>query len=380
MNLVPVSYKVLYNNKNITKDISDHLLSLSYTDKVAGESDEIQIQLEDKDGLWQNDWWPEKGDTIEVQIIDGDAALPCGKFTLDEKELTGSRSGGDLFSISGLAASVTKQLRTKRSTAHENKTLKELAKSVADRHGLTIQGVIPDIRFTRITQNRETDLAFLNRMADQYGLLFSIRDTRLVFESMEGIEKKDPVISIDKTEVSSFSFTDKTEDTYADTKVSYHNPETNELIEYDDTGEDGYDTQAIEAKAETKQQAEVIAKSAQRKKTTRVQTCSISCQGNILLLSGVNVELTGFGKMSGIYHITESNHQLMRSDGYTTSFEAKKVNLIPPAKYKPKRKKSTAGAKPVIISVDDFDGKIKQIATSRIIGDSEVITIENEPG
>ncbi len=339
MNLQPVSYKILYNSKDITRDISDHLISLSYVDKVQGESDEIELEVEDKDGLWQNEWYPQKGDTIEVQIIDVDAVLPCGKFTLDEKKLSSGRGDGDLFQISGVASSITKKLRTKKSSAHENKTLKQLAQFVAQQHGLKIEGTIPNIRFNRITQNRETDLRFLSRIADSYGLIFSVRDDKLVFQEMKEIEGKAHVISLDKTDVISFEFTDKTEDTYKDAKVKYHNPENNELVQSESAGGDGFDTLEIKERAENSQQAELKASASLRKKNTQVLTGSIVCPGNLFLVSGNNVELTGFGNMSGVYHITESSHELNRSDGYVTSFEVKKVNVVLPAKYKPKRKK-----------------------------------------
>lgn len=339
MNLNPVSYKILYNSKDITRDISDHLLSLSYTDKVEGESDEIEIEVEDKDALWQNDWFPEKGDTIEVQIIDAGAVLKCGKFTVDEKKLKCGRSDGDTFQISGVAASITKKLRTKRSTAHENKTLRQLAQVVADRHGLTVKGTIPDIRFSRVTQNVETDLSFLNRIAQEYGLLFSIRDKQLVFQDKVELESKLHILSLDKTDVQDFEFLDKTENTFKDAKVSYHNPEKNEHIEYESEDPDGYDTLIDRSKVENSQQAEKKAKAGLHKKNSRTLTCSVTCPGNVLLLSGVNVELTGFGKFSCIGHITEAKHSLDRSDGYTCSFEAKKVNIVAPAKYKPKKKK-----------------------------------------
>jgi phage protein D len=351
VNLVPDTYKIIYNGKDITRDISDHITSITYTDKVEGESDEIEIELEDRDGMWQNDWFPAKGDTIEVQLINNGLILSCGKFTLDEKKLSSGRSNGDVFQMSGLAASITKKLRTKRSTPHENKTLRQIAQAVADRHGLKVQGTIPDIRFSRITQNRETDLSFLNRIAEEYGLLFSIRDSMLVFQDKVELENKKHILSLDKTEVSDYEFTDKTENTYKDAKVSYHNPEKNEYISYDDDGDGGTDTLTVYTKVENQQHAERKAKAALHNKNTRTQTCSVSCPGNVLLLSGVNVELTGFGKFSCIGHVTESKHSISRSDGYTVSFEAKKVNIVSPSKHKPKRK--TSGSSKDVLTGSD---------------------------
>jgi phage protein D len=200
MNLIPISYRILYENKNITKDVSDYLISLTYQDKHSGESDEIELQMHDRDLLWQNDWYPDKGAKISVQIIDGDSVLDCGSFTIDENELTSDRSGGELFSIRGMAAVITKALRTKNSSAHENKTLKELCNTIAAKHSLKVQGKIADIRISRITQNRETDLSFLHRISEKYGYTFSIRDSLMVFTSLFDLVTKPHVLSVDKSE------------------------------------------------------------------------------------------------------------------------------------------------------------------------------------
>lgn len=43
------TYKIEYNEKNITKDVSAYVLSLEYSDYEHGTSDEITITFEDTD-------------------------------------------------------------------------------------------------------------------------------------------------------------------------------------------------------------------------------------------------------------------------------------------------------------------------------------------
>ena len=45
---------IKYNNKDISADISKYLKSISYTDNLSGEADDLQKTLEDKAGLWQS--------------------------------------------------------------------------------------------------------------------------------------------------------------------------------------------------------------------------------------------------------------------------------------------------------------------------------------
>jgi len=362
MNVTAATFKVLYDNKNITADISDHIISLTYTDKVEGESDEIEINLEDTDLLWQNAWYPTKGARLEVTIEQDGLVLNCGAFTIDEIEMSSSR-GGDTVSIRGLAAFITKKIRTKKSSGHENKSLREIAVTIAAANGLTVVGSIADITFKRITQYQETDLGFLKRLAADYGYTFSVRDTQLIFTSVYDLESRSHVLTIDKTELLSHSVKDKTAEVYKAAKVKHHSSKENETIAADVNNEDAdfakEDTLEIKTKAENKQQAEAKSKAALHKKNSNECTGSVAMPGNTLIIAGNNFELTGMGTLSGINHIVSSSHTIDRSGGYVTSAEVKRVQKIAAAKHKPKttttiKNSSAVGQKPLYQSNNDY--------------------------
>ncbi len=48
--------KIYFKGKDISKDLSKYLLSLSFTDKEEDETDDISITLDDRDGKWIKDW------------------------------------------------------------------------------------------------------------------------------------------------------------------------------------------------------------------------------------------------------------------------------------------------------------------------------------
>lgn len=335
MILQPHTYKILYNNRNITQDISDHLIALTYTDKVAGEADELEIALEDSDGLWQNDWYPEPLAILSAEIILNDIVLKCGNFCIDEPEFSFG-SSGDQVTIRAVSAFFTEKLRTKRSTAHENKTLAEIASNVASRHNLKIQGNIPAISLGRVTQHKKNDLAFLQGLATTYGYAFSIKGGIMVFTDLTTLEGSPNIITIDKSEVIEGSITDKSSETYKKAGVKFHNPADKELVEYDseeDSNVDSSDSLEIRHKVENKQQAERVAKSQLHLKNSYKQSGTITVPGNPLLVSGVNFEFVGGGKLSGLYHILKSNHSITRDEGYKTSMEVKRVGLVEKSKY-----------------------------------------------
>ena len=101
------SVEISIQGKDVSMDLWPHLLSLSYTDKADDELDDLQLTLEDREGLWQGDWLPKHGDIISVTIVAGNFRAPgeeeldCGEFEVDELTLESSRDGGDVVTIKG---------------------------------------------------------------------------------------------------------------------------------------------------------------------------------------------------------------------------------------------------------------------------------------
>lgn len=85
--------EISIQGKDVSMDLWPHLLSLSYTDKADDELDDLQLTLEDREGLWQGDWLPKHGDLISVVIVasnfrtPGEEELDCGEFEVDELTL-----------------------------------------------------------------------------------------------------------------------------------------------------------------------------------------------------------------------------------------------------------------------------------------------------
>src|SRR5574344_1774116 len=81
------TFKIEYNKKDITKDVSNYVVNIEYTDFEHGQSDEISITFEDSEKLWQNAWIPSKGDSLRLFIgYEGEKLLNCGVFEIDEIE------------------------------------------------------------------------------------------------------------------------------------------------------------------------------------------------------------------------------------------------------------------------------------------------------
>jgi len=329
---ITATYKVTYAGKDITADISASVISISYTDNVEGESDELVLEIEDTTGKWREAWYPDQGATLTATMEYGGASLDCGTFEIDMIEFMGPPG---TVTVRALAAGVKKAMRTKRSRAYEDVTLSDIASRIAAAYSLTVEGTVRPVKIKRATQHRKQDLRFLTELALEYGYSFSVRGTRLVFTSLDSIEAGAAVFQVTPGDVTSYSFRDQIVGTYAGAAVAWHNPETNEAI----TGTEeapasigfkipGVNLNLLEirTKAEDSTQAKEKAAAALREANTKKVTAALSMPADPRLCSGINVGLSGFGaKLSGKFHILRATHTINRGNGYTTDIEAKKI-------------------------------------------------------
>ena len=47
---------VVYQDTDISKDVYEDLLNISYTDKIEDEGDELTVTLKDETGKWAGSW------------------------------------------------------------------------------------------------------------------------------------------------------------------------------------------------------------------------------------------------------------------------------------------------------------------------------------
>lgn len=320
---------VTYAGINITKDISEALLSVIYTDSIEGESDTIELVLEDVQGRWQGAWYPDHGDQLNVRLgyVD-EALLGCGDFDVDEVQLSGPP---DEVHMKGLAAGVQRSLRTRQGRAYEQTTLVDVAATIARRNKLKLVGNIEAVKLDRVNQIYETDLVFLSRLAQEYGYTFSVRGNQLVFMKRAQLKAAEPVVTLRREDVSRFNFRDKILEIAPSATVVYHDARVKRLNKStvkdvsDNKNRQGTDELKLNIRAENDQQARVKAQAALEGANDDQTGASLTVFGNVRLVAGVNITLTDFGHMNGKYTITQARHSVSRAQGYTTEIECKRV-------------------------------------------------------
>ena len=348
-------FKVIYNKKDITADITPYLSSIVYKDADQGKSDSVELEVTNATGIWLDEWYPTMGDTLSVSMGFNTELFSCGLFQIDEVEW---KLSPDIICIKGIAADITDTVRTKQSDQHENKTLRQIAQKIASRYGYTIQGNIPDTgQISRETQILETDLGWLNKLSRQYGYLFSLRGKVMVFTNIIDLESQPPVTTITRRQlVPGSSLRDKSYDTYKKVHVLHYDPTAKKVIETNFsfpviTNKDGFsyngivkkDTKEVRVRLDNNNQADLKAVAALHSSNSMQQEGKLRMTGNPLILSGTNFTLTECGKLSGVYHIYASTHSLNAKGAWTTEADVKRVGYVDIEKtkrHKPKKVKA----------------------------------------
>lgn len=317
-------FEIRYNKKDITMDITPFVESVSYTDNEHGQSDELEIVVDNSDGRWTKSWYPTKGDVLSAKIgHEGGKLLDCGSFEIEEPQDSGPP---DVLTIKAVSTNITKALRTLNTIAYENTTLEKIARDIAKRNGLELVGKVKDIPIKRKTQKNTTDIRFLKNLAEEYGQVFKIVDNKLVFYDLADLKKAESALSISKNMMQTRSFRDKADEVYSGAEVIYHDPKTKKQVKYSykTEGADTADVLKINRRYENKQQAEETAKAALERTNGRKIEGSFTIEGETRLVSGINADLTDLGVFSGKYSVVRSSHRIDKSSGYTTDAEVAK--------------------------------------------------------
>ncbi len=183
-------------------------------------------------------------------------------------------------------------------------------------------GDIEDIQVDRITQNKESDLTFLSRLAEEYGYIFKVTDKNLVFYDVQQLKGAKSTQIFYKSDLSRINLREKTSQKYKSVQVSYYDPKKKKTVKASARNENVKkgDTLKITVRCANRKQAVQKAKAALSTADTTIQG-SIELVGNPYLVAGLNIELKGIGHFSGKYHIKQVRQVIDRNTGYKTYCE-----------------------------------------------------------
>ncbi|MBK5142983.1 late control protein D [Budviciaceae bacterium BWR-B9] len=354
-NNVPVSdFRLLYEKKDISSELAAYLISITYTDFLSGQADELSIALENIDGRWYGEWYPGQGDelTFELGWL-GEERRQIGVFEINDIDFQFSPS---TVTITAQAVGIKNSVRTKTARAYEKMTLDKIAKQIADRQGLTLVGAIEPIALDRLTQ-QESDIEFLKKLADEYDYAFKIEGSKLIFHAISELLRLPPVATFKLTDISGGHIRDQIKQVPKAVEVKPHDPAKNKTITYDvkngemtakDSSVSKSTTSADTIKTSTRSTSPEVATAkaqAELAKANRERTGgNIDLMGNPNYLSGNSIRLEAGGELNGDYLIQSAQHQLDRSGGWNTALDICRIREADIVTVKADKSKSPSSA------------------------------------
>lgn len=175
---VSPDFMINLDQKDITQNIRLRLISLNLTDNRGFEADQLDIELDDADGLLA---MPERGAVISLFLgWKGSALIGKGKFTVDEVEHHGAP---DTLTLRARSADFRGSLNSRRALSYHQTTLGEVVKQVAERNNLKpmLADGLAKISIQHIDQTQETDAKFITRLASLNGAVAAVKQGALLF-------------------------------------------------------------------------------------------------------------------------------------------------------------------------------------------------------
>ncbi|EBK6280383.1 phage late control D family protein [Salmonella enterica] len=172
------AFSITIEGKDVTTVMDARLMSLTLTDNRGFEADQLDLELDDADGLIA---LPRRGAVIQLALgWKGQPLFPKGAFTVDEIEHSGAP---DRLTIRARSADFRETLNTRREKSWHQTTVGEVVKEIAARHNLKVAlgQDLTNKALDHMDQTNESDASFLMKLARQYGAIASVKDGNLLF-------------------------------------------------------------------------------------------------------------------------------------------------------------------------------------------------------
>ena len=351
---------VKFNGNNVSTSLAPYLKSLEYSDVACGSSDSLTLNLQNVDMKWLNEWYPKKGDKIEVSILFKDWNEPgrsysnnCGNFVMDTIGFTGGPLEASFGAMAIPASESFKE--TARTKTWKSVTIKQIGSEIAKKYGLGFSYDASNITIAKIEQSEKTDSAFLYDVTSNYGLAMKVYRSKIIIFDKGKYEKKNPVTKITRADFvdDEWDFKDTLVGTYTGARTSYKNGNNNEEISVYigliKENARGSRVLRINEQSEDINEAKYKAAAKVNESNESATTITGTIWANPKLVAGVTVTLEGLGKANGKYYVDKVTTSVSDS-GTTQDIEMHKcqtrlVHIPQPPAPKPSPAKPAAKKK-----------------------------------
>lgn len=172
------AYQLICAGENMKAHLQDRLISLTLTDNRGFEADQLDIELDDSDGLIA---LPKRNAQIAIALGWKKSGLvDKGTFIVDEIEHSGSP---DRLMIRARSANMTDGLITQRERSFHQKTVGDIVRTIAAEHQISavISPALDKKVIAHFDQANESDANLLSRLAKLFDAIATIKQNKLLF-------------------------------------------------------------------------------------------------------------------------------------------------------------------------------------------------------
>ncbi|WP_412842338.1 phage late control D family protein [Cupriavidus metallidurans] len=218
---VPV-YRLTQGTTDLTQRFQGRLISLTLTDNRGFEADQLDIELDDADGLLD---LPEKGATLSLALGWQDTGVvDKGQYKVDELEHAGPP---DRLTIRARSVDLSGGMVTRKERSFRGQTLGAIIGAIAAQNDLAavVASALAGLVIDHIDQTGESDANFLTRLAKDHDAIATVKQGRLLFiptgaaQSASGIPL--PTVEITRASGDTHSFLIADRENYNGVKAYY---------------------------------------------------------------------------------------------------------------------------------------------------------------
>lgn len=318
-------YRLLVNGIDIGTKLQDRLIRMSITDNRGIESDSIELELSDHDGLIDI---PPKGAEIEAWIGWSNIGLVYkGKYIIKERSHSGTP---DVLSLRGESADLKATFKKKKERSFDQKTIADIMTTIATEHKLLpkLNPKLGEILLPHIDQN-ESDANLITRIADEHDAIATVKNGYLLFmpkgegKTFNGSDFPEVSITRNMGDSHTFSDTDGADEVSGVTVYYYDN--NNAKRQKVTVGISDENTRELRNIQRDKQTAEHVAQAEYNKIKSKSATFTFKLAlGEPELIPELPLMFMGFKSFIDdiVWLGTKVVHNIDASGGFTTDCDA----------------------------------------------------------
>jgi hypothetical protein len=310
-----------------TDNLKGQVAQIVFEDYEHGRADSVEVTFQDVRKLWKGDWYPVRGDSLKLELGYKEEALAdCGEFEIDEIAIS---YPPNTLTVRARSAFPSRALTQENTHAYEETSFAAILRLIAGHHGMKSDFTGEDVQFSLIVQKRESDTAFLKRLAEKYGFIFKITDKKMILYDRKIIEKRGPVITLKESTNHTLFLRETSTGEVKHTKAVWFDWMEEKVIESKETSaykpvatDERRLYERVENAGQSKRYADATRRLSDYK---RVVDKIIVRESQNLLLAGVTVRLRDFKNYDGLYFVEYARHVMRGVQHYETELKVKRV-------------------------------------------------------